>query len=496
MLRALVPALLLALALAVPAQATRTVALDAADAPHAFVVGSDGALYHAPPGGFLERLGGENLRREPVAVVRTADGRLAVFARGTDDALYSASESTPGGLWSAWVPIGTALAGPPDAIKNADDRLEVFARGLDGAVWHAEQTTSGWSDWLSLGGTVAGEPAAILDHQERIVLFARGNDDDLWTASQDGSVAGWTAWTPVDGPIASDPAPARTADGRLEVFARGADGKLWNAAQTVPGGPFSATSLDGTIVGTPAGVLDGQGRLQVFALTSDNALWQTYEDPAGGPWVPWRSLGGQAGGPGSSRPAQFTGDPAVVRDGGGRLHVVVPGADNVLFSAEQFALGPLDWRAFTSLGSATPAPPPPPAAVVPPPVPTPVVPLVIPALKTINVTLAFSLKGKPSRTSTRLKRLSVTNVPAGATVTATCAKGCTRKSVVVRHAYGTVALDRIGLTRAFKVGTRIRVEVRVSGMIGAVRTLTVRPKKRPTVATRCLRPGAATESLC
>ena len=109
---------------------------------------------------------------------------------------------------------------------------------------------------------------------------------------------------------------------------------------------------------------------------------------------------------------------------------------------------------------------------------------------------SFSLKGKPSRTSTRLRTLNVKNVPAGATVTATCAKGCTRKSVVVRHAYGTVALDRIGLTRAFKVGTRIRVEVRVSGMIGAVRTLTVRPKQRPTVATRCLRPGAATESLC
>jgi hypothetical protein len=491
MLRAVVPALLLALAFAAPAQAIRTVALDAADAPHAFVVGTDGALYHAPPGGFLERLGGESLRREPVAVVRDGDGRLAVFARGTDDALYATGENTPGGTWSAWVPIATELAGPPDAIKDADGRLEVFARGSDGAVWHAAQTaTGGWTGWLSLGGSVAGEPAAILDHNERIVLFARGKDGDLWTASQDASVAGWTAWTPVDGPIASDPAPARTADGRLEVFARGADGKLWNAAQTAPDGPFDVTSLDGTIVGTPASVLDGQGRLQVFALASDNALGQTYEDQPGGGWVPWRSLGG----PGP--PVHLTGDPAVVRDSGGRLHVLVPGADDVLFSAEQFALGPLDWRSFTSLGSATPAPPPPPAAVVPTRTLTPVPPIVIPALKTINVTLAFSLNGKPTRTSTRLKALTVRNVPPGATVTATCAKGCQRKSVVVRHAYGTVALDRIGLTRAFKVGTRIRVEVRVSGMIGAVRTLTVRPKKRPTVATRCLRPGAATESLC
>jgi hypothetical protein len=475
MLRALAGTLLLALAFAAPALATRTVALDAADATHAFVVGSDGALYHAPPGGFLERLGGEHLRREPVAVVRGADGRLSIFARGTDDALYA---SDGGG--SAWVPVGTGLAGPPDAIEDTSGVLHVFARGLDGAVWHAEQTATGWSDWLSLGGALAGEPAAILDHQGQITLFARGADGDLWTATLNG-----TGWTAVAGPIASDPAPARTADGRLAVFARGADGRLWQAAQATPDGPFAVTGLAGTIAGAPASVLDGQGRLQVFALMSDHALWQTYEDPPGGPLVPWRSLGGA-----------FTGDPSVVRDGGGRLHVVVPGADGVLFSTEQSALGPLDWRAFTSLGSASPALPPLPAPVPPAPTPTPVPPLVIPPLRTINVTLSFSLKGKPSRTSTRLKTLLVKNVPAGATVTATCPKGCTRTSLVVRHAYGTVALDRLDLTRAFKVGTRIRVEVRVSGMIGAVRTLTVRPKKRPTVATRCLRPGAATESLC
>ena len=39
----------LALSCAAPAYAARTVAVDAANAVHAFVVGSDGALYHAPP---------------------------------------------------------------------------------------------------------------------------------------------------------------------------------------------------------------------------------------------------------------------------------------------------------------------------------------------------------------------------------------------------------------------------------------------------------------
>src|SRR3954447_7407900 len=123
---------LLALALAAPARANRTVALDSGDAVHAFVVGSDGALYHAPPGVALQRVGGSGLAQEAVAVARNADGRLDVFARGTDNALYHSVETTPGGTWSAWIPLGSGVDGSPDAIAGADGRLEVFARGLDG----------------------------------------------------------------------------------------------------------------------------------------------------------------------------------------------------------------------------------------------------------------------------------------------------------------------------------------------------------------------------
>jgi hypothetical protein len=62
--------------------------------------------------------------------------------------------------------------------------------------------------------------------------------------------------------------------------------------------------------------------------------------------------------------------------------------------------------------------------------------------------------------------------------------------------HGTVSLGKIAAGRALRVGTQIRIEVKVSGMIGAVKRVTVRAKRKPTVATRCLQPGAATESLC
>ncbi|MBY7125955.1 hypothetical protein ILS93_28305, partial [Bacillus sp. 16GRE42] len=52
-----------------------------------------------------------------------------------------------------------SLGGTIDMLaigKNADGRLEVFARGADRALWHIWQTApnNGWSNWGSLGGTI------------------------------------------------------------------------------------------------------------------------------------------------------------------------------------------------------------------------------------------------------------------------------------------------------------------------------------------------------
>jgi len=40
--------------------------------------------------------------------------------------------------------------------QDADGRLELFVRGADGAVWHKWQTApnNGWSGWASMGGWV------------------------------------------------------------------------------------------------------------------------------------------------------------------------------------------------------------------------------------------------------------------------------------------------------------------------------------------------------
>jgi hypothetical protein len=131
------------------------------------------------------------------------------------------------------------------------------------------------------------------------------------------------------------------------------------------------------------------------------------------------------------------------------------------------------------------APPPPPP---PPPV----------ALKRIIVTLSsnFPSVGK----TIRFTRLVVKNVPRGSTVTATCRTKQGRrcrgiKKFTKRNARGTVKLKRF-LRKTLRVGTVIEVRVTKPGMIGAVKRLTVRRGKNPTITTRCLPPGAKKPTRC
>jgi len=50
--------------------------------------------------------------------------------------------------------MGGVITSDPVVGRNQDGRLEVFARGTDDALWHNWQTVpnNGWSGWGSLGG--------------------------------------------------------------------------------------------------------------------------------------------------------------------------------------------------------------------------------------------------------------------------------------------------------------------------------------------------------
>jgi len=116
--------------------------------------------------------------------------------------------------------------------------------------------------------------------------------------------------------------------------------------------------------------------------------------------------------------------------------------------------------------------------------------------RTVRTTV--SLSSSVHRAYTRIARLTARNVPAGATLTVSCATkalGCrfaTRTTSVRRTM--TLGLGKVvgrSLTRArLKKGARLVVRVSSPGQIGSVTRFTVRKGKTPAKATLCLPPGA------
>jgi hypothetical protein len=222
------------------------------------------------------------------AVELNADGRLEVFARGTDNAPYHNWQVSPGGGWSGWGSLGGLITSDLAVGRNADGRLEVFARGTDNALYHNWQVSpgGGWSGWGSLGGLITSNPAVFANADGRLEVFVRGTDNALYHNWQLSPGGGWSGWGSLGGGITSDPAVARNADGRLEVFVRGTDNALYHNWQVSPGGGWSGWDrLGGVLSGDPAVARNADGRLEVFMRASDGELAHRWQATPNGAWA-------------------------------------------------------------------------------------------------------------------------------------------------------------------------------------------------------------------
>ncbi|CAH1087662.1 putative baseplate assembly protein [Candidatus Nitrotoga sp. 1052] len=242
------------------------------------------------------------------ATVSWGDGRIDVFVRGTDNALW---HKWFNGTWSGWESLGGVLSSGPDVSSWAAGRLDVFVRGADNALWH-KWFNGTWSGWESLGGVLTSDPAAVSWGDGRIDVFVRGTDNALWHKWFDGV---WSGWESLGGTLSSGPDVSSWAAGRLDVFVRGADNALWHKWFN---GTWSGwESLGGVLTSDPAAVSWGDGRIDVFVRGTDNALWHKWFD---GVWSGWESLGGT-----------LSSGPDVSSWAAGRLDVFVRGADNALW---------------------------------------------------------------------------------------------------------------------------------------------------------------------
>ncbi|HEX2295965.1 MAG TPA: matrixin family metalloprotease [Actinomycetota bacterium] len=294
-----------------------------------FVRGTDNALWHiwqtAASNGWSGwgRMGG--VIQTPIAVGRNSDGRLEVFARGSDSALWHIWQTRASNGWSGWASMGGWIVDPVVA-QNQDGRLEVFVRGRDNALWHIWQTraSNGWSGWASLGGGMGSKVAVAQNADGRLEIFVRGTDGALWHKWQTAPNNGWSNWASMGGRIQGAPIVGRNRSGRLEVFARGMDDALWHIWQTAPSNGWSGWASMGGLIADPAVISNADGRMEVFVRGRDNALWHIWQTAPDNGWSGWATLSGQ-----------IVGGPALGRNADGRLEAFVKGTDSALWHTWQ-----------------------------------------------------------------------------------------------------------------------------------------------------------------
>jgi hypothetical protein len=104
---------------------------------------------------------------------------LHVFARGTNNTLY---HNRFDGRWSGWGSLGGNLTSAPAVASWSDGRMDVFARGPDLAIYHKWYERGWWSEWSSIGGNFSSGPAITTWGQGRLDVFARGHDNAIYHA--------------------------------------------------------------------------------------------------------------------------------------------------------------------------------------------------------------------------------------------------------------------------------------------------------------------------
>lgn len=326
---------------ALSATVTPVAIRDPTDLLHLFCVDGQGSLWAlaqtAPTGAWgawtaLSTPSGVQITT--LAVGPNQDGRLQVFAIGSDHALHTVWETAPG-TWSGWDVLAPLTASGTLASvavgQNQDGRLEVFALCTDdGTVRTIWQTApnNGWSSWASLGAPsgVRVTALAVAQNQDgRLELFAVCDGVPCVAHTwQTAPNEGWSSWHALsDADIPYSPTMGalaltvgRNQDGRLEVFALSNQFGLVHSYQESPSrGPWSSWA----VLGKPSGVSltamavgqDASGILEILGLTTDGTLWHTWQTRPG--WSHWNSLGAPAG----LELQQLV----VVQDGTGRLDV-------------------------------------------------------------------------------------------------------------------------------------------------------------------------------
>ena len=201
-----------------------------------FARGTNNALYQNT-GTSWQSLGGVLTSRPGVAAgALSVSGGEAVDAviRGSDGAVWDRELTTAAGPWRGLG--GRVLAGSGPAAVNVGGTLYVLIVGTDGAVWVRHSTDGAhWSGWRSLGGRGSGDVGAASPAPGVGVVFVRGPGNALYYKEFAGTTAGVTpGWHSLGGKLTSGVGAGAAPDGQTAVVMLGPDNHVYGRIGTWP----------------------------------------------------------------------------------------------------------------------------------------------------------------------------------------------------------------------------------------------------------------------
>lgn len=283
-----------------------------------------------------------------------ADGRLAVFARGTDGALWYDTQAVPNGGWGGWRNLGGTLQSDPVAARNADGRISVFAQGKFGndsdrlvTITESEPDSTSYGDWSNLGGPLYN-PNVGRNADGRLTVV--GTAGSLWEKTQsEPDSATYNGWKKIEttNPVGR-PALVNQADGRLMVvYRREGNNVAWHVDQTAPNSTDwgNPVWIGGVLGSDPAAIRDVDGKVSTFVRGTDGKMWAaTQNDPNGAPFATFRQIGTGT----YAQQDRF----AAERQADGRFHVFARGMNNQVYVTPQQGATTMAYNTQSSINGA------------------------------------------------------------------------------------------------------------------------------------------------
>ena len=227
------------------------------------------------------------------------NGVMQIFLPDAINLLETDFQNAPSGAWAGWSDLGTqTCAEQPVVGYNADGRVQVFVRGSDNALWTTWETVvngatnNNWYAWTSLGGNFVGNPAVGYHTSDAIQVFVRSTSNTVAMIEQTAPNGSWTNWTDMGGNCYSDPCVGYNADRTMQLFTRSSTNTVQSNFELTQTTWFGWRDYGGSCYSRPAVGVLGDGTMQIFVRSASNTVKVLSQTGPSGNWGPWSDLGG------------------------------------------------------------------------------------------------------------------------------------------------------------------------------------------------------------